>query len=181
MKFKKLKLNSIKKKILLALLPLTIVLLLVLFLISFLSTKNLVDQEIANKLNYKLDNTISSIQDRLNKHSSIAVSVAKATETAGKQMSREQYAQILKSFVSSNTDTLGSGIWFEPYKYDSKTKYFGPYAYRDGDKITYTEDYATDEYDYPNQEWYKNGANVKENVAWSDAYYDEALKMTLLT
>jgi len=61
-------------------------------------------------------------------------------------------------------------------------KYFGPYAYRDGGSVAYAEDlYSTDEYDYPNQEWYLVGKNAGGQLAWSEPFYDEASGITMVT
>ena len=37
-------------------------------------------------------------------------------------------------------------LWFEPYKYRSDTKLYGPYAFKDSGKVVYTEDYMKEEY-----------------------------------
>ena len=41
-------------------------------------------------------------------------------------MSKEQYARLLEKYMASNGDTFGGGTFFEPYKYKTDIKYFGP-------------------------------------------------------
>ena len=38
------------------------------------------------------------------------------------------YQEILTSFVGSNPETFGGGIWFEPYQYRPEQRYFFPIA-----------------------------------------------------
>ena len=176
MQFKK-----IRTKMLVYLLPVTIILLIALFGISYQSSKKLIDNEIVVKMNYKLDATIATIQDSLNKHGAIAVTIARTAETSGKEMSKEQYKKILPSYVATNADTLGLGVWFEPNQYQSDTKYFGPYVYRDGGEIVYTDEYNDPAYDYFNQPWYSMAVDTTLPLVWSDPFYDGVTKTTMVT
>ena len=68
----------------------------------------------------------------------------------------------------ANTDTYGTGVWYDYNRYRPEQKYFGLYAYRDEASILFEEVlYSTDEYDYPQQEWYTFGQNTNGDLAWS--------------
>ena len=74
--------------------------------------------------------------------------------------------------------SIGGGIWFEPYLLDAKQRWYGPYVYREQEELIFTWELSTEEYDYHLHPWYKE-AFVPENlndskVFWSDPYYDEA-------
>ncbi|MDP4182450.1 MAG: methyl-accepting chemotaxis protein [Bacillota bacterium] len=176
-----LKFISIKAKILFFLLPIIIVSLLGLSLITYFNSENLLKNEVDSKMQYKLEYLIDTVQKSLNVHGKIPDALARTVEVSGLQMSKEQYVSLVENFVSLNNDTLGAGVWFEPFKYKAGLKYFGPYAYRDGGKIVYTDDYTTAEYDYPHWDWYKNAITTKDRVVWSDAYYDDVSKKTMVT
>lgn len=154
---------------------------LILSLISYKTSKNIIDNEIDKQMNDKLDSTVSSIEKSLVKHSKIPVTLARTVEVVGTSMDKDQYAAILKSYAGSNEETLGAGVWFEPYKYKVDTKYFGPYAYKDKGNLVYTDDYNTESYNYPGQNWYKAGVNSGGKAVWSSPYYDDVTKISMVT
>ena len=83
-------------------------------------------------------------------------------------------------YIKSDDLIFGSGYWFEPNAYDSAQKYYGPYKYKDGGNIKLTWDYSNSEYDYFKYDWYKKGL-ATDNIAWSEPFYDEVSKITMLT
>ena len=83
-------------------------------------------------------------------------------------------------YIKSDDLIFGSGYWFEPNAYDSAQKYYGPYKYKDGGNIKLTWDYSNAEYDYFKYDWYKKGL-ATDNIAWSEPFYDEVSKITMLT
>lgn len=174
-------LRTIRSKILVMLLPLIIISMLSLTVISYQTSKNLINNEIDEKMNYKIDQTVSSIEKTLYAHKRVAESLAKTVEVDGNQLTKEQYVSLLKGYVDINKDTLGAGVWFDPYKYNADTQYFGPYAYRDKGEVVYTDDYSNPEYDYPNQDWYKIGMNMNDSAAWSVPYLDPVTGITMVT
>lgn len=174
-------LNTIRAKILIFTLPPVIVALLVLLVISYNTSSNIINTQIDTKMNTQLDQIVSSVEKSLFAHKRIAETLARTVETAGTQMTKEQYVSLLEGYAGINEETLGAGVWFEPFRYNPGMKYFGPYAYKDNGKIVYTDDYSTPEYDYPKYDWYKNGMNTDKSIVWSDPYYDDVSKITMVT
>jgi methyl-accepting chemotaxis protein len=174
------RLTTIRAKIMM-ILPLMIVFMVLIIIISYQTSKNLINQEIDQKMNYKIDHTIDSIDNTLYKHKRIAQTLARTVEVTGKQMSRAQYEAVLKNYVAINDDTLGAGVWYEPYLYSPEIKYFGPDAYRKKGSIVYTQDYSDPQYDYPNQPWYTIGKNLSKPVAWTNPYLDTVSGITMVT
>lgn len=87
-----------------------------------------------------------------------------------------------KAYIKDDNLVIGSGFWMEPYVYDSTKKYYGPYLFKNGPgEIQLTWDYNTPEYDYHNQDWYKIGRDTDKSVAWTDPYYDDVSKVTMIT
>lgn len=177
---KAIRFRSIRARFLAILIPLTSVALVILFLISFLSTKSLIDQEIDEKMSERLDQTVLSVEKQLDAHSSVAAGLAKFAAAAGADLAESDYPKLLEEYIKLNNDTFGAGIWFEKRGYNSY-EYFGPYVYRDGENFVYTDEYNTAEYDFPSQEWYVNGVKAGGEIAWTDAYYDETLDTTMLS
>ena len=74
-------------------------------------------------------------------------------------------------------DTLGGGIWFKPYITGKNTKYKCFYAYRNKDsRVLIDKNFSSAEYDYPNQEWYKeiiSQVTPQRNIVWSKPYYEK--------
>jgi len=75
----------------------------------------------------------------------IALAVASVYKAKGNKLTKADYRAVIEKMVSMNPNTLGSGLWLEYYTYDSGTKYFGPYVYKAGNELVYTEDYETED------------------------------------
>lgn len=176
-----MKFKTIRMRTLATVLPLVVVSMVTLTVVSYKSGKSIINKEIDTKMNNQLGQVVENIERNLEKHAAIPINLAKISQASGSELSKEQYGKFLENVITTNKDTLGAGVWYEPYKYNGNVKFFGPYAYKDKDKIVFTEDYATEDYNYPNQDWYKGAVNTKEAVVWSNPYYDETTKITMVT
>ncbi|MCX7885066.1 MAG: cache domain-containing protein, partial [Caloramator sp.] len=175
------KLKSVKLLILIAILPISIVAMILMTTISYKSGKTIINREIGYKMNAKLDSIQKDIEKSLSKHSQLVEALAKGAESSGSVMSKEHYEKLLKEVLSTNPESFGAGIWYEPNKYKEGIKYFGPYVYRKEGSIVYTDEYSSESYDYFKYDWYKIGKSIPSGVAWSEAYYDEVLKTSMIT
>ena len=81
-------------------------------------------------------------------------------------------------------DSLGGGIWFEPYIVDKAQKRICFYAYRNKEnKVVLDESFNSEKYDYHNQGWYKqiiSKVTPVNNVVWSEPYYENQGSNTLM-
>ena len=81
-------------------------------------------------------------------------------------------------------NTLGGGIWFIPYIFDKSKKYNCFYAYRNkNNKVVIDKNFASAEYDYPNQGWYKeiiSKVTPKRNIVWSKPYFENQGSNTMM-
>ncbi|MGH4140912.1 methyl-accepting chemotaxis protein [Clostridium sp.] len=175
------KFKSIKTIIFISILPVVLISLLTMGVFSNYISKKLITAEIENRMKHQLQETINLIDRDMEKHAQIAVDLGKFTGASRLVLSKAAILKSQEEVLSTNKDTLGVGVWFEPYKYKKDLKFFGPYAYKDGGSSKITEDYATQAYNYPEQSWYTIGKNTDKNIAWQDPYYDDTLKMTMLT
>ena len=175
------KVKSIKTVILISILPVVLISLVIMGIFSNYTSKKLITTEIENRMKHQLQETINLIDKDMEKHAQIAVDLGKFTGASRLVLTKEAITKAQEEVLSTNKDTLGVGVWFEPYKYKKDIKFFGPYAYKEAGVSKVTEDYATEEYNYPAQPWYTIGKNTDKNIAWQEPYYDDTLKMTMLT
>ena len=84
--------------------------------------------------------------------------------------------KVITRIFENYPSTLGGGIWFKPYVIDKTKKYVCFYAYRDkNNKIIVDEKFSSEEYDYPNQGWYKQimeRVTPARNIVWTKPYYE---------
>ena len=156
--------------------------LLVIGIVVIVLSINTENRQIEEQMNLQLANTITSVEQTLNNHGQVVSSLSKTIGVAGTQMTTPEYSDLLTQYVGLNADTFGMGVWYDYNGYKPDLKYFGPYANRDGSNIVFAEAlYSTDEYDYPNQEWYLSGKTANGEIAWSPPYKDETLGISLVT
>ena len=130
----------------------------------------------------QLSNTINEIEQVLSNHSKAVSSLSATIGVTGTQMTIPEYSDLLTQYVGLTDDTYGMGVFYDYNAYQPDLKYFGPYAYRENSSIAYAEAlFSTDDYDYPNQEWYKVGKNAGGEIAWSEPFNDDALGISMVT
>lgn len=67
----------------------------------------------------------------------------------------------------------GVGAFYEPYTFDSKTRWYGPYAHWDAShRPVITYEWMRPAYDFQRQPWYRIGIAAKAHVAFTDPYFD---------
>jgi methyl-accepting chemotaxis protein len=174
-------LKSIQSKFMLLLVPLIVVTLFAIIVFAYVYSKGLITNEIQQKMQQQLDSVTSNINGKMVAHRKVTEVLARTMEFSPTQLTLDNYNKIISNDLTTSEDTFGLGVFFEPFKYNAKTKYFSSYGFRDGDKIKLTQEYNTADYDYPHQAWYKTGQNTKQAYAYSDPYYDETIKETMVT
>lgn len=93
------------------------------------------------------------------------------------------YDVITKVF-ENYPESLGGGIWFEPYVVFPTQKRTCFYAYRNKDnKVIIDKSFESEKYDYHNQGWYKQikaQVTKENNIAWSLPYYENQGSNTMM-
>lgn len=176
-----MKLTSIKMRTMVSILPLTIVTLLTIVVISYSYSRSLIEQEISRKMENQLASVSNQLQIRIATHGTVTKGLARAIEAAPTSLTSTQYTSLLKNSLSLNSDTFGTGVFFEPNKYRPNLKYFSYYAYRTGDKVTVTDEYSDPKYDYPSQDWYSKGKSSPQAIVYSPPYFDTSTNVTMVT
>jgi len=173
-----MKFKTISSKMLVFILPVIILAMAVLTLLSALSSKKIIEEQISAHMNSELSAQTSQIENYLNSVSNMARVMGRVVETSYTSTKMPVYESMLGKVVMDNDLVLGSGLWFEPNVYDPAKKYMGPYVYKDGSSCKTTYDYSNEKYDYFSQEYYTNAKNAKDAV-FTDPYYDQTLNMTM--
>ncbi|NLU10140.1 MAG: methyl-accepting chemotaxis protein [Tepidanaerobacter acetatoxydans] len=176
-----MKFKSIRMRTLIYILPLTIGIMVALSAFSFFFFRNTIDEEVNKGLDYQIQEVTETIDKLLIQHGKIPEMLARFAEATGKNLTKENHIEVLKKAVITNADTFGAGIWFEPYCYDNKIKYFGPYVYKEGSDIKVTLEYEEESYNYPSWPWYQMALNTKNSIEWSEPFYDETTNVTMIT
>ena len=92
--------------------------------------------------------------------------------------------RVIEKIFKNYPQALGGGIWFKPYIVDKSKKYTCFYAFRDkNNKIIIDRNFESEEYDYPNQEWYKqiiSQVKPEGNIVWSKPYYENLGSYTMM-
>ncbi|MBU3208057.1 methyl-accepting chemotaxis protein [Clostridium algidicarnis] len=176
------KIKTIRMKIIVTILPVILLSMFVMNYISYEKSKKIISEKTEVSMKNQLEGNKNLIEKSLVENGQVSESLSKVAKLAMNSLSKEQYSEILREIILTSKETYGAGIWFEPYKYEEKSKYFGPYAHKDGDKTLFVEEYSNEEYDYHKLDWYQNGKNEKEGITkWSKAYYDDVTKIAMIT
>lgn len=173
--------GSINRRIVSILAPIIIITFVVLSFISYYSSKNAIEAEISRSIEFQVQQSVKSIEINLSDHAKLVEALSKTVGESGKLIKPESYKSILQKTVALNNDTFGMGVWYEPYKYTSGMKFYGPYVYRDKGNYVLTMDYSNEKYNYPAQDWYIIGKNTKSQIGWTAPYYDDTTKVTMIT
>lgn len=92
--------------------------------------------------------------------------------------------RVITRIFENYPDSLGGGIWFKPYIVDKSKKYVCFYAYRNkNNKIVIDENFSSEKYDYPNQDWYKqiiSQVTPDRNFVWTRPYYENQGSYTMM-
>ena len=142
-------------------------------LVSRMKTKQLMVQNYGDSVNYfvhNLDERIVKAEDNLK---SLALIGGLFYRT---DRSYELTNKVIQRIFENYPETLGGGIWFKPYALDKSQKRVCFYAYRNkNNEIVLDKNFSNNEYDYPNQEWYKqiiSKVTPERNIIWTKPYYE---------
>lgn len=124
-----MKFKRIRTKMLATLLPVIIIAMVILTMISAISSAEIVNEQIGERMEARLDAEAGNIENYLGVVEAMAMTISRMVETTYKDTTLSEYEEILAAIIADNDMVLGSGIWFEPYVYDEKQQYVGPYIY----------------------------------------------------
>ena len=143
-------------------------------------TGSQINTQINEKMNEYLDCSALEIREEFMLNATIAKSLALYAEICTDEaIERGEMKDFLMKSIMLNKNTMGGGIWYEPFAYRNE-RYFGPYASISNGVVEYEADYAST-VNFHEEEWYINGKGSKGQPVWSSVYYDPVPKVTMIT
>ena len=153
---KQMKKMSLRAKMLLCILPIMAIAMVLLTYVAANQLSASIQTATTDTMNQTVIANANIVDGKLNIIKTSCVDIAQMISTSYRFVTMDNYKGTITKIITNNDTVLGSGIWFEPYMFDEKEMYMGPYWYKDGGQIVETYDYSNAEYDYFNQEYYLN-------------------------
>ncbi len=147
---------------------------------SFTNFNRLITNEVYKSLQAQAEKEAASVNTEFGRWGEATHSYA-LTIGSMPEYDTELSLGLLKKHLEKDKSIVGGGFWLEPYEYDKSNKYYGPYMYRDGDKIELTWDYSNEETDYFQNDWYQDGFRYDKPVIWSEPYADTVTGVPMIT
>ncbi len=177
-----MKRHSISRQVLTVVLSIVIIGMALLSVVSYEVARGMIRQSIENEMQLTLSTAVEKMATSLAKNQKVAEMLSRGVEAAGASITESTFEGMLTSFVGTNDETFGGGIWFEPYTADAAQKYFSRYCWRENGSISYVQNYSLGEgVYYTDQDWYSSVANTDGAPKWSSAYYDGFVNISMVT
>ncbi len=152
-------------------------------LIGYYRAKSTITVDANTQVNLALQQTVLSVQKSLDNNAKVAQTLARGVEailTEGGNLQALPY--LLESFLETNDETFGGGIWFEPYAVIPTLEHFSPYCMRENGEMKYFDNYNLgDGIYYTEQDWYTSGKTASSPIVWSAPYLDTFAGITMVT
>ncbi|SFP86125.1 methyl-accepting chemotaxis protein [Salibacterium halotolerans] len=172
---------TLRKKMLAIFIPLVLISGAAVSAVSYFTAKDDLENALEENMTASTAELAQTTEKGFVAHQRIGDSLSSLLSSQGTSLEKEEIADILENMIWNNEQTLGAGVWFEPYAYNENTEYFGPYVYKEDGEAVYTEMYEEPDYDYPSYEWYKAGMNSDGEAVWTAPYKDGETGITMLT
>ena len=165
---------GIREKLLLGILPFVILGVIILTGVSAYFSGDSIETQVEHTMEAELKSNVNYINERLSVARSTAMNLARTVGNTYQTTPMENYKEIFSKMTLSDELYYGGGIWFEPFVFNASQQYVGPYWHRgNGNQIVETYEYSNAEYNYFNQDYYKNAKNMStEGATITDPYYD---------
>ena len=134
----KIDVKSKKKKILLIILPFTIISMILLSGLSYYFAYKIIEQNIEKRKKQELLLAVEKIEKYLSINRSISESIAKSVQANKDIMTPDNYKNLLSLLLSNNNNIFGIGVYFEPFSYKPDLKHYSQYCIHENDKIKFT-------------------------------------------
>ena len=172
--------KSIVSRIITSVVPFIVIPTLIFVMVCYWISYSNINDSINEKMMESLRAANLSIQSELDKNAAIAESFYTFAVTCNKNdLAEHAFEDYLLTVIPLNKNTVGGGIWYEPYKYKGR-KYFGPYAYMSEGNPVFAAEYESI-VDYHSTDWYADGKNSDGEIVWSSVYLDPVPNVTMIT
>ena len=168
MKTLKINKNSLSYRIIFRILLFCTIIWLVIFSVYYTYTRHSIRSNTLEQARLLTENMVNKIEKTLQPIEILPENLSWMAETGN--IPEDSVYGFLKSMIKNNPEVYASAIAFEPYTFDPGTKFWSPYAYREGDNIV-TKQLGSEAYDYFIMDWYQIPATLKKPY-WSEPYFD---------
>ncbi|GAB6156917.1 methyl-accepting chemotaxis protein [Desulfotomaculum varum] len=148
--------------------------------LGFYQFKQIYSANVNNKLTLQVEKEAAYLAQKLLDTGRVSVALANNI-SAMTSYQQEYMLAMIKPYITEQAMALGAGFWFEPYAFDAKLKYFGPYIYKDNNQLVTTWEYSNEQYDYFQYDWYQKGLAAGQKIAWSEPYLDTVTNIAMIT
>ena len=172
--------KSIVSRIIVSVMPIIMLSTIIFVVVCYSMSYSDINESINEKMMESLRVANLSIQSELDKNAAIAESFYNFAVTCNKNAFDEYaFEDYLLTVTLSNKNTVGGGIWYEPYRYNNR-EYWGPFVYTEGDELVFVAEYHETE-DYRLTNWYADGKGSSGEIIWSTVYIDPVSMVTMVT
>ena len=172
--------KSIASRIIVSVVPFIVLPTVIFVMVCYSVSYSNINASIDEKMMESLRAANLSIQSELDKNAAIAESFYAFAVTCNKNAFDEHaFEDYLLTVIPSNKNTVGGGIWYEPYRYKQR-EYFGPYAYMSDNTPVFAAEYESI-VNYHLTDWYADGKNSSGEIVWSSVYLDPVPNVTMVT
>ena len=149
------------------------VLVCIIFLLILIYARNVLKNAITNNVEENTKNLAISTINRVGTALSVSQQIPEDLSCVLEysQFTEDGIKDLLKNIVKNNDEIYGSTISFEPYMFDKDKYFFGPYFFKPGGKISFS-DLGSQDYNYLKWEWYTSPKKLNKGV-WSEPYFDK--------
>lgn len=176
-----MKFKSIASRITLSVVPVVAVFTFLYVAVIYTTMNEQIDAQFNERMVASLESAKLSIHTELVKNANVARNLSIYAENASiETIESGELKSFLLNTIPSNKNTVGGGIWFEPYRLYPDERYFGAYTFIKSGQTVYEDAYAI-AVDYHNASWYVIGKNPTKETIWSDVYYDHIAGVTMIT
>ena len=173
--------KSISTRIILSVLPIVILTTVISVASIYFVMNNQVNDQFNERMVESLNSAELSIYNELKANEDIARGMAFYAQNSSLETLRsEESKQFVLDMIPSNKNTVGGGIWFEPYAIYDDERYFCRYVYVHDGSAVYAPSYS-EAVDYHNANWYKDALNPDGKTIWTDVYYDPVAGVDMVT
>jgi len=172
--------KSIASRIIFSVMPIIMISTMIFVVVCYRMSYSNINESINEKMMESLRVANLSIQSELEKNAAIAESFYNfAVVCNNNEFDEHAFEDYLLTVIPSNKNTVGGGIWYEPYRYKNR-EYFGPYAYMSDGNPVFAAEYESI-VDYHLTDWYADGKNSNGEIVWSSVYLDPVPNVTMVT
>ena len=176
-----MKFKSIVSRIITSIIPIISVTIIIFIVVVYWTSSTQTNEQINGKMIESIRVASLNMQLELIRNANVTRDMTiYATTSSLDTIRSDEFADFVKESIRSNPNTVGGGLWFEPYSIHENRLHYSAYAYREGDEMIATMDYSQT-VDYLGEAWYLDAKASGGEMVWSNVYYDPVADVTMIT